>query len=224
MPRPISIDDKTILDAARKVFLRHGYGATAAQVAREAGVSEGSLFKHFKTKNHLFLTALRVESVEMPWHDRLLKSVGTGDIRGLLVSAGQELLQRLQTIVPRMMMVQSSGMLSHRDGHCLQDVPPPVYHVRVLSRYFAAEIRRGRLAMRDPASHAHAFFGAISHYVFCETLFGYRPASSDAYIRTVVDTILRAAAPEGAGGHSAARLRPSRRCGGKRTLSNVSYA
>ena len=107
MPRPISIDDKTILDAARKVFLRHGYGATAAQVAREAGVSEGSLFKHFKTKNHLFLTALRVESVEMPWHDRLLKSVGTGDIRGLLVSAA--------ICLPSLF------------GHALPDLPDPIF-------------------------------------------------------------------------------------------------
>ena len=46
--------------------------------------------------------------------------------------------------------------------------------------------------MQDPESLAHAFVGAFSHYVFCETVFGYRPASPGVYIRAVVDTVVRA--------------------------------
>ena len=212
MARPVSVQDTVILEAARKVFLKHGFKATTAQVAREAGVSEGSLFKHFKTKTALFLTAMQVEGLQMPWHDELLDAVGSGDIRARLESAGRQLLQRLQVIVPRMMMMQSSGLLSQADCHRFVKAPPPVYHVRVLARYLRAEIKLGRLALRDPESQAHAFFGALSHYVFSETLFGYRPAAPTAYVRAVVDTLVRAGTPAtgGAGRRDAASAKTAK--------------
>lgn len=211
MARPISIQDHVILEAARKVFLRHGYKATSAQVAREAGVSEGSLFKHFRTKAQLFLSAMQQESPRMAWHDRLLMSVGTGSIRAMLELAGRQLLQRLQTIVPRIMMIRSSGITPPVDRRRIVEVPPPVYHARILAKYFRGEIARGRLAMADPESQAHAFIGSLSHYVFCETLFDCRPASAKDYVRAVVDTILRAAVPAADRGQAAAAPRRARR-------------
>ena len=183
-----------MLEAARKVFLRHGYKATTAQVAREAGVSEGSLFKHFKSKTDLFLTAMQVESAQMAWQERLTESVGTGDLRQLLEFAGLQVLKRLQIAVPRMMMLRSSGLLSPTQCHHIGGIPPPVHHIRALSTYFHGEMKHGRLRMEHPESQAHAFYGAIAHYVFFENLFGSRPASPKAYVGTVVDTILRASA------------------------------
>ena len=120
------------------------------------------------------------------------------DLRAALEFAGAHLLQRLQIIMPRMMMVRSSGILFSR-VFCDAGVPPPIQHLRVLAKYFRAEIKEGRLRMPAPDAQAHAFVGALSHYVFCETLFGYRPASPAAYIRAVVDTILRASTPASAG-------------------------
>lgn len=51
MARPVAIHDPTILDAAREVFLLRGAAATTAEVARRAGVSEGSIFKRYRTKH-----------------------------------------------------------------------------------------------------------------------------------------------------------------------------
>ena len=50
MSRPVHIQHRQILEAARKVFLRRGYSVSTRLVARAAGVSEGSLFKRFKDK------------------------------------------------------------------------------------------------------------------------------------------------------------------------------
>ena len=58
MPRPRSIDDATILEAAREVFVAKGASATTRQVAERAGVSEGVLFQRYKTKADLFFAAL----------------------------------------------------------------------------------------------------------------------------------------------------------------------
>jgi len=48
-----------ILEVAREAFIRDGYrSATALSIAREAGVSEGLVLKHFGTKEQLFRCAV----------------------------------------------------------------------------------------------------------------------------------------------------------------------
>lgn len=64
MPRPRRIDDATLLEAARKVFVEKGPGATTREVAQRAGVSEGVLFQRYKTKADLFFAALAPPAVD----------------------------------------------------------------------------------------------------------------------------------------------------------------
>lgn len=48
-----------ILKAALKVFTEKGYSAaTTSEIAREAGVAEGTIFRHFKTKKDILLATL----------------------------------------------------------------------------------------------------------------------------------------------------------------------
>ena len=59
----------TILNAARLVFARHGYvGMRMADVAEEAGLSMGALYRYFKNKEDLF--ANLIEDI----HEILLES------------------------------------------------------------------------------------------------------------------------------------------------------
>lgn len=54
MPRPLSEDRRAaLLEAATEVFAEHGVAAPTSLVSRTAGVSEGSLFTYFKTKDEL---------------------------------------------------------------------------------------------------------------------------------------------------------------------------
>lgn len=191
MARPVTIDNGAILATARRVFLKHGFQVPASRVAREAGVSEGSLFKHFKTKTALFRAAMEVESQEQEWEALLMRSVGEGDMQRTLQDVALRMLRHLQRVMPCVMMVSSSGVTFTRAGGC-EDEAPPRRLIRVFVRYFRAEIRAGRMAMASPEIQAHAFVGAISHYVFCEHAFRYRSGSPAAYARTVVETVLRA--------------------------------
>lgn len=43
-----------ILDAAKTVFLRDGYGASISKIIEEAGIARQSLYNHFKNKRALF--------------------------------------------------------------------------------------------------------------------------------------------------------------------------
>lgn len=55
MARPKSMEKRTaILDAATRVIVAQGLGAPTAVIAKEAGVSNGSLFTYFETKSELF--------------------------------------------------------------------------------------------------------------------------------------------------------------------------
>ena len=192
MARRVSIRNDAILKAARKIFLRSGFQATTARIAREAGISEGSIFKHFKTKSALFLAAMQVESKIQAWEEQLMQSVGAGDIRKTLETAGWQLLQRLQTMIPCIVMIRSSGVTIAGGGHFPKQPPP---EIKILAAYFRAENKLGRLVVPNPEVLAHAFIGALSHYAFCDTISGYRPAAPLTYIRVMINTLMRAVLP-----------------------------
>jgi AcrR family transcriptional regulator len=56
----ISTDKRRrVLDCAKRAFARNGYaGANVNTVARDAGISVGSLYQYFQTKENLFLTLI----------------------------------------------------------------------------------------------------------------------------------------------------------------------
>lgn len=66
-----------LLESARKVFARLGRGATMADVAAEAQVSQGLAYRHFASKEELFQTLLE-QVVQADWLlPRVLEMPGT---------------------------------------------------------------------------------------------------------------------------------------------------
>jgi AcrR family transcriptional regulator len=65
MARPITISDQQIIEAARALVSERGMLATSQQIALRANVSEGTIFKRFRTKTQLLQTALGVESRQL---------------------------------------------------------------------------------------------------------------------------------------------------------------
>ncbi len=59
-----------IMDAARQVFARRGFHATRmSDIASAAGVSQGTLYHYFQSKDELFLSLLNV------WNDRMVEVI-----------------------------------------------------------------------------------------------------------------------------------------------------
>ena len=55
MPRPRSDEKRSaILEAATRIIVTQGLSAPTAEIAKEAGVANGSLFTYFETKPELF--------------------------------------------------------------------------------------------------------------------------------------------------------------------------
>jgi len=196
MARPRSIDDSVILAAAREVFLEHGFAGTTSEIARRAGVSEGSVFNRFGNKKALFRAAITPRIEDATWIADLESRVGTGDFIEHLVEIGLGGISFFQKMLPMVMMAWSNaGKLGEN--------PPlpergPLEAVGRLARYFEAEIRLGRMRAVDAEIIARTFLAAVHNYAFLEVLLkkkGQMPLPAGMYIRGVVDSLWNGVAP-----------------------------
>jgi AcrR family transcriptional regulator len=196
MARPVSIRDETIIAAAREVFLERGVQATTAEVAARAGVSEGSVFKRFKTKGELFSAAMADRLREPPCLVNLFARVGSGrTIEESLFDLGMELITFFRELIPLTMMTWSNpGLPSAISG----PNPPPVRGLKQLAGYFQAEMDRGRLRRYDAEILARTFIGSVHHFAFFELLQvgdGQLPLGAETYVRGLVTLMMQGVAP-----------------------------
>jgi AcrR family transcriptional regulator len=193
MARPVTIKDETIVAAAREVFLERGIRATTAEVAQRAGVSEGSVFKRFKTKTKLFRVAMGESVVSHPFLDDLPARVGRGDIEESLFELGMEIVGFFRELIPRMMMAWSNPGPNGLPAAISGPNPPPVVAVKQLAGFFEAEMRAGRVRRHDPEMLARTFIGALHHFAFFELLHqtdGELPMPAETYVRGLVSLLV----------------------------------
>jgi AcrR family transcriptional regulator len=199
MARPTVIRNEVILDAARAVFLERGILATSAEVAQRAGVSEGSIFKRFKTKADLFRAAMGVDVEDVPRSLAALPSLaGTNTVAENLVSAGAQTVGFFTRVMPIMMMSWSNPKVQDYFPSSDSADPPPLRAQAHVAQYLAAEIKLGRIRAIDVNVIARAYMGALSAYVFSEMLAsGGRGTNIDpqAYVEEYVDTLLTGMSP-----------------------------
>jgi AcrR family transcriptional regulator len=204
MARPTSITDEQILKAARAVFLERGARATTADVARRAGIAEGSVFHRFKTKDELFIAAMRAEVEEPEWLCHLIAKVGRGDLRTNLEEAAMEAIEFFRRVIPLQIMSWSRDPKSVVPRHLIGrgGDTPPLRAIRRLASVFDAEMRAGRLRRHDPEIMARVFGGSLHHYAFFEILAqanAVLPLPAEMYVRGLVHLIWSGAGPARAG-------------------------
>lgn len=79
-----------LLDTAAKLFALHGYaGATTAQIARAAGVTEPIIYRHFQSKRDLFIALIERtgESTIRLWEHELREAPDPGERLKRLIGA-----------------------------------------------------------------------------------------------------------------------------------------
>jgi len=153
-----------ILDAALKLFSQRGsLGAATRHIAREAGVAEVTLFRHFGSKETLFEEVIRGYSLLPAMKGILPRLEGAGYEEALLAIARRF----LATLDERRDLIRI--MLAERLSY-----PAPVKDISrgtlgevfgILAGYFRRLQRRGVLRAFDPDDAARAFLGALFAYV-----------------------------------------------------------
>jgi AcrR family transcriptional regulator len=197
MARPAVIQDSDILEAAREVFLNRGFRATTAEVAARAGVSEGSIFKRFKSKFELFQAAVGSLDATPACIDALPARVGLGDLRATLVEVGRELASHMREVVPLHLLAFSNPGPDGAPPHLNGGKPAPIRTLEALTQFFDAEMRANRLVQCDPEIVARTFVGGIHNYVILDLLFQAHeePMPEETFLHGLVDVLFRGVEP-----------------------------
>lgn len=214
--RPPQVSTEALLEAARQVFLERGIRATTLEVAERAGVSEGTLFHRFKSKDALFRAAMRVDpEATPPFVERLAEAAGRGEVRENLVTFAHELIEIARVALPIMMMSWSNPVGEY-GFESIGQWRPSAYAkaIAVVREYLAEETRLGRLAAKDAPLVARMLIGSVHHYCMSELFLveesPRRPAPR-AFAESLVDALLRLVAPASKKRSSPERHRTSRR-------------
>jgi AcrR family transcriptional regulator len=135
-----------LLDAAAAVVGRVGYArATTRMIAEEAGVAEGTIYRHFPDKQALFLTAvLERNAPVVAAVEALPAQAGTRTVRDNLVECLTSLASLRDEIVPLELAVLADPDLAAAQRHAAERGVATDPH-RALGAYLAAEQRLGRI-------------------------------------------------------------------------------
>jgi AcrR family transcriptional regulator len=149
---------REIVDAALTVFSQGSYaGATTAGIARQAGVSEPILYRHFASKRDLYVACL-----DEAWHrvrDRIEESVAALGPGEGWHSIGPGTLREMKVLVPSLWMqaITEAGEDPELRRHVRR-------HMRDVHDFFADLLRRMQeegavRPERDPDAEAWVFLG-----------------------------------------------------------------
>lgn len=194
--RPQVISNEKLLEVAREVFLELGIRATTLEVARRAGIAEGTIFHRFKSKEDLFRAAMQFDPDEaLAFVERLPARAGKGEPGSALREFAEEFLRRCRIAVPVMMMSWSNPDSQLSQDRLSDKGERHRRAIRAVTAFFDAEMRAGRLAAMDPEVLARMLLGSLHHYCMSE-LFAPRAVAlpPDKYAGEVVEALLRAAA------------------------------
>jgi AcrR family transcriptional regulator len=204
MARPAVIADDLLLATAREVFLRRGLRATTAEIAEQAGVSQGILFKRFKSKQALFRAAMNVDGdPAQPLPINLDERVGRGKVEDTLRDLGNLLVKKFFGIIPATMMDWSNSREDEKaksGKECISGPERAVIGLQLIAHYLSREVELGRLRCTNCEILAQAFVGALWHYAFLQVTLGEvhkKPITPSQYVDGVVRTLMTGIAPQG---------------------------
>ena len=186
--------ESDILEAATQLFAKEGFhGSSTRKIAAEAGVSEGTLFHYFNTKNVLLLAILD------EFYNELISSAqeGVQDIMGtrerLLFLAKNHLrsLMANQALMMRLIQVY----LSVNVNYYLDYKSSPLYdlnlrYTRIFDNAIGEGMERGYIKQNlELSALRDLFFGGLEYGI--RTLKGrnYSADKVEAYVEALVDPL-----------------------------------
>jgi AcrR family transcriptional regulator len=191
-----------IVEAAERVMRERGLArSTTKEIARAAGYSEGTLYKHFESKEDLFLAVLaeRLPSF-LALVEELPARVGRGTVRETLEEVASTALAFYGEIVPIAASIFSEpGLLArHREGVRKRGAGPRMIN-EALAAYLEAEERLGRVRKDvDPEAVAAMVLGACYQRAFFRSYLGEDvPAEGqeESFVESIVQTLMPSLSP-----------------------------
>jgi AcrR family transcriptional regulator len=183
-----------ILEAAERMLQTKGLARlTNKEIAEAAGCAEGTLYKHFDTKEELILAAIEEnvpDFLTVVREDR----VGQGSIEENVRDIARATIRYYRKLLPlATALFADSALLAHFRLWMQEQKGGPLSIYEKVASYVAAEQRLGRLKQEiEPFSFAALLLGTCHQYVFVQYFQGHDPfpVSEDQFVAGVVHTLL----------------------------------
>jgi AcrR family transcriptional regulator len=187
---------RQIMEGARAAFLASGFdGASMNDIARSAGVSKGTLYAYFDSKDDLFEAIIRGEFAQAA--ERMCTFRREGDVRDMLTDFGVRLISRMtepsvlalgRVVVAAVEKFPKIGVAFYKAG--------PLFGATRLAGELAALEHAGALKVPDPERAAWQFIDLCQSYVYKRILFGVvdrvESEEIEAAVNAAVDVFLKA--------------------------------
>jgi len=186
-----------LLAAALDLFLEKGFAATRVEeVAQRAGVSKGTLFLYFSSKEELFKAVVRenISGRFVEWGEELKTFEGSSEelLRYCVTSWWERVGATKASALPKLMMSEAGNFPELTDFFQKEVVQPGN---DLLQRILQRGVERGELRACDPV---YGVYSLLAPMIFLNLWKHGRGSCGDArvqldpqqYIASVIDTLL----------------------------------
>ncbi|TCP58305.1 TetR family transcriptional regulator [Tumebacillus sp. BK434] len=165
-----------ILEAAMKVFSEKGFSAArTSEVAKEAGVSEGTIFNYFKTKKDL-LTSMVIPLVVRFFRPLILLSVEKifktrkeRPVEDVLLDVMRDRVQLVEKNLPLIKTVAAEAAFHPELLRPVREELAPKL-VEVASKFFQEEVEKGTFRDIDPVLALRGLMSLLGGYVLMKNI------------------------------------------------------
>ena len=191
---------RQVMDGARAVFTKLGFdGASMNDIARAAGVSKGTLYAYFESKDRLFESMIREDRAVQA--ERLLDFSHDGDdVEALLKRFGHRMIDMMlrPETLPQTRMVLSACAKFPNLGRAFYEAGP-CYGADRFAEVLRSFVAKGALQIDDCREAAGHFLdmvhgAAIKPVMFC-AMDGVSPRQANKAVDGAVRVFLAAYAP-----------------------------
>lgn len=152
-----------ILEAALKVFSQKGFkGATTKEIAAEAGISEGTIFRYFKTKKDILFGLLEPYIVKT-LSDTIEQASGENDevvLKAIMKNRLKLIRENISLI--RVLFTEAQFHPELREQFVQKVI---MRAAGILEQYIGQRVRTGEFRDIDPGIAARAFVGMVGVFV-----------------------------------------------------------
>jgi AcrR family transcriptional regulator len=181
-----------IIDGARRLFLAEGFDAASmGEIAKAAGVSKGTLYVYFESKEELFAELVRIEkdkhfspifTLDPNDHDveAVLRRLGHGFCHFITlphVVMGKRTMIAIGTRMPEV----TEAFFREGPGRCGAK----------LAEYLDAQVAAGRLAVPDTPLAAAQFLGLVQAEYGLRLLFGIGDVPAPEEAEKIIESAVR---------------------------------
>jgi len=183
-----------ILEAAEQMLQTKGLARlTNKEIAEAAGCAEGTLYKHFETKEALILAAIE-ENLPDFLAVAQQERIGQGTIEENVRDIARAAIRYYRKLLPlATALFADIYLLNHFRLWMQEQKGGPLNIYEMVASYVAAEQRLDRLKQEiEPFSFAALLLGTCHQYVFVQYFQGHDPfpVSEEQFVAGVVHTLL----------------------------------